>query len=226
MSRTVKAPAVRRAEILEIANMLFRRLGYSNTSVEEIVREAGVAKGTFYYYFRTKEAVLEALATQLVEAMAERSRSIASDQKLGPVEKFQSIFAELSRLANSNAGVVEDLHSSVNRELHDRSNVETVRVLGPIFAGIVEEGREAGVFNVKDALSTVQFIMAGSLFLFGEGIFNWTQKEKAARLYAMRELIARALGMSEAVMSASARSAAQGDAKEHRDKSRKLRKRR
>jgi AcrR family transcriptional regulator len=69
----------------------FRRRAYSDTSVEEIVRETGVAKGTFYCYFRTKEAVLEALATQLVRAMAERCRPIVGNPKLGPIDKFQAI---------------------------------------------------------------------------------------------------------------------------------------
>jgi AcrR family transcriptional regulator len=194
MVRTVKPPEVRRAEILNAANALFQTRGFADTTVEEIVRSAGVAKGTFYYYFRTKEDVLEAHARTLVEAMAERSRAIAQDPSLGPADKIAAMLAEQRRLAEVNSGVVDDLHRPENRELHDRSNIETVRILGPIFAEVVEEGKRAGIFDVKDALSTVQFVMAGSLFLFGEGVFDWTDEERVAREKAMLALIARAFG--------------------------------
>jgi AcrR family transcriptional regulator len=194
MTRTVKAPEVRRAEILDVAGALFRTLGYASTSVDEIVRTAGVAKGTFYYYFRTKEEVLAALARQLVDEMAERSRAVAADPELGAVEKLRAILAEQRHVRDAGSGVVEDLHLPANRELHDRSNVETVRAFGPILAGVVEEGRQAGLFHVEDALSTAQFVLAGSLFLFGEGVFNWTPDEEEARTRAMVTLVERALG--------------------------------
>lgn len=194
MTRTVKAPEVRRAEILDVASALFRDRGYAATSVDEIVRSAGVAKGTFYYYFRTKEDVLDALARQMVDEMARRSRVVADDPGLGAVEKLRAILAEQRRVGGAGSDIVEGLHRPENRELHDRSNVETVRAFGPILAGVVEEGRRAGVFDVEDPLSTAQFVLAGSLFLFGEGVFNWTPDEEATHTRAMVTLVERALG--------------------------------
>src|SRR5262245_26818389 len=60
--RPVKSPAVRREEILAVASELFRSLGYQHTTVEAIIRQAGIAKGTFYYYFPSKADVLAAIA--------------------------------------------------------------------------------------------------------------------------------------------------------------------
>ncbi len=197
MSRTVKPPEVRRAEILDTANSLFGRQGYGQTTVDEIVRAMGVAKGTFYHYFRTKEEILAALATRLVERMAMRLQEIAQDAKRGPIEKLQAMFGVLQQLAADDLAVVGDLHRPENRELHERNNIETVRVLGPIIADVVEQGKKKGIFDVEDSTSTVQFLMAGSLFLFGEGVFNWTSAERAARMTAMRKLIARSLGMKQ-----------------------------
>jgi AcrR family transcriptional regulator len=193
--RTVKAPHVRKAELLDVAESLFRRRGYSNATVDEIVREAGVAKGTFYHYFRTKDDVLEALAARMVECMAEELRQIAADASRAPVDKLQHMFSAMQRIGADKKGIADDLHSPGNRELHDRNNVEIIRVLGPIFADVIEQGKASGVFDVEDAVSTVQFIMAGSLFLFGEGVFHWSSGERAARTQAMKQLIGRALGM-------------------------------
>lgn len=195
MSRTVKAPEVRRTEILDAAEMLFRARGYATTTVDQIVREARVAKGTFYYYFRTKEDVLGALATRLVATMAAHLGRIVQRADLDAIAKAQAMLAEMRRLAEHSAGVVDDLHRPENRELHERNNVETVRVLGPLFAEVVDLGNRQGIFSVTDPLSTVQLLMAGSLFLFGTGIFNWTTQEHAAREKAMGIVIARALGM-------------------------------
>ncbi|HXQ10782.1 MAG TPA: TetR/AcrR family transcriptional regulator [Caulobacteraceae bacterium] len=194
MTRTVKPADVRRSEILDAAAALFGARGYAATSVDEIVRELGVAKGTFYYHFRSKEDVLTALAWRMVDEMAQRSRAVAEDRTLGAIEKLRAIFAEQRRVRAAGSSVVEDLHRPENRELHDRSNVETVRVFGPILADVVEEGRQAGVFHLDDPLATTQFVLAGSLFLFGEGVFDWTPEEAVARIRAMVTLVERALG--------------------------------
>ena len=57
MTRIVKAPDVRRSELIACAQRLFYSMGYENTSVSDIVNEVGVAKGTFYYYFKSKQAI-------------------------------------------------------------------------------------------------------------------------------------------------------------------------
>lgn len=164
------------------------------TSVDEIVRRVGVAKGTFYYYFKSKEEVLSALASEMVARMGELSRAVSEDPNMGAIEKICVIIHGQKKIQMSEQGVIDDLHRPENRELHERSNVETVLIFGPILAGVIEQGQREGVFNLDDPLSTVQFILAGSLFLFGEGVFSWTPEEEIARNRAMLTLIERALG--------------------------------
>ncbi|WP_421081636.1 TetR/AcrR family transcriptional regulator, partial [Serratia fonticola] len=194
MVRTVKTPEVRRAEILQAASELFQEIGYESTSVDSIVRSAGIAKGTFYYYFKSKDEVLAALAQQLCAEMVARSQIIADDPQLGAIEKFCAIIAAQNQTVEAGQALVEDLHRPENCALHERSNIETVLAFGPILATVVEQGNQEGVFQVDDPLSTVQFILAGSLFLFGHQMFSWTPKEQAARMQAMLLLIERAFG--------------------------------
>jgi AcrR family transcriptional regulator len=67
--------------IFEAAMRLFAERGYTNTPVEEITEAADVAKGTFFNYFPTKEAILQALAERqlgVVKAAEERAREATS----------------------------------------------------------------------------------------------------------------------------------------------------
>jgi AcrR family transcriptional regulator len=61
--------AARRAEILEAALRVFGQYGYRRTSVDDIAREAGIAKGTVYLSFASKEEVFQALAQHLSQQM-------------------------------------------------------------------------------------------------------------------------------------------------------------
>ena len=65
MPRVVKKPAVRRSELIRCAQEFFYTRGYESTSVNDIVTALGIAKGTFYYYFDSKLAILEAMAADL-----------------------------------------------------------------------------------------------------------------------------------------------------------------
>ena len=68
----------RHHEVLEAARRIFARLGYAAANVEEIAKEAGMAKGTIYLYFKSKEEVfaavlardLEGLTNQTIEGMS------------------------------------------------------------------------------------------------------------------------------------------------------------
>lgn len=68
--RIRKDPEIRKKELLDAALELFSSVGYEKTMVVDIVKRAGVAKGTFFYYFPTKEAVLEAICMQWANEFA------------------------------------------------------------------------------------------------------------------------------------------------------------
>ena len=51
----------RKQELLNIAYQMFIQKGYEETSIDEIIAEAHIAKGTYYYYFPSKEDTLEAV---------------------------------------------------------------------------------------------------------------------------------------------------------------------
>ncbi len=62
--RREQAKLERRERIYEAALNLFRAQGYESTTVDQITRQAGLAKGTFFNYFPTKDAVLRYLGTR------------------------------------------------------------------------------------------------------------------------------------------------------------------
>lgn len=189
--RIVKDPDVRRAEILSIANQLFQSKGYSKTAVDEIVRQAGIAKGTFYHYFKSKEEILDALTDQLVNDMAIQAEQIANNNTLNAIEKLVTIINGQNSLKDEKQNVVDSMHLPENRELHERTNIKIIRIFGPILAQVIQQGNQEQLFQVDDPLSTVQFILAGSLFLLGEGVFNWSDQEQQARNLAMLTIIER-----------------------------------
>jgi AcrR family transcriptional regulator len=59
----------RQDEVLQAACRIFARLGYSGTNVEDIAREAGIAKGTIYLYFKSKEEVFAAVLARDIERL-------------------------------------------------------------------------------------------------------------------------------------------------------------
>ncbi len=88
-ARAEKRRAETQARILDAACARFAADGYHRTSVDDIIRHAGIARGTFYLYFESKRAVLEALLGQLLADIDRRVRPISLDHADPPRAQLQ-----------------------------------------------------------------------------------------------------------------------------------------
>lgn len=86
---------IRRA-ILESAVSLFSKLGYSATSVQEVVDAAGVTKGAFYYYFDSKESLLLEIHDVFHDFALVQAREIIG-LELSPIESISRLMYALLR---------------------------------------------------------------------------------------------------------------------------------
>lgn len=77
--RVTKAPEERRAELVAAARALFDRDGVEKTRVKDIVKRVGVAQGAFYYYFRSKEEIVDAVVMQVTAELEESIGHIMAD---------------------------------------------------------------------------------------------------------------------------------------------------
>ncbi|WP_233457025.1 TetR/AcrR family transcriptional regulator [Blautia producta] len=69
--RRHKEPEVRKGELLDAAQKLFVEKGYAKTTVTDILNVHGLSKGVFYYYFKSKEEVMDAIIQRMVDDMVD-----------------------------------------------------------------------------------------------------------------------------------------------------------
>lgn len=185
----------RAGEIVASAARLFREKGVRAVSIDEIVQGAGIAKGTFYLYFKTKDDLLEKLAEAVVQQMVLAAQD-ASRLENGPLDRFVAAVLAMQSVDRSQQYLVDALNHPENSALHELANVALVRQLAPVLAGIVEHGKADGVFEVEDPQATIEFLLAGQASLLGGGRFNWLPDEYGRRLRATFIIIERSLGVA------------------------------
>ena len=157
----------RRRELLEIAYRMFLSQGYENTSVDEIIEAAGIAKGTYYYYFQSKEQMLEAVIGMMIEAEAEAARQVLASEM--PVEqKIVGIIAS-ARPNQDEQPIEEALNRPENVLMHNKLQGQLLEAIAPLLSEAVEEGRRIGLFDCDHIPERVRMLLLLSCDLFDEG---------------------------------------------------------
>ena len=149
MTRTVKDPEIRRGELIDAAEELFLKNGYDETAVSEIVRNAGVAQGTFYHYFKSKDGVLSAITDRWIEEIRAGMEDIASGDGSDAIENILGFFNFFNNIGRSRQRLVEYVHEERNAHLHIKFEKRVPQIIIPPFSRMIEEGVEEGLFNVK-----------------------------------------------------------------------------
>ncbi len=160
--RVVKDRDERRSEILDVAERLFYDRGYERTPISAIIDAIGIAKGTFYHHFRSKQELLDAL----VERLSARAMQIAlpalGDDSLTAVAKFDAIFGGIGSWKLRNKGLFLDmlraLYSEENAAIRRRLQARSLRMFAPVVEKIIAQGVAEGTFTCASPDMTVRFI--------------------------------------------------------------------
>jgi len=177
----------KRESILRAATRVFARNGYFNSKVADIARAAGVADGTVYLYFKSKEEILHSIFDQnMAEALAADRKLI--DKLRDPREKLRRIAAlHLERLgADRDLAVVfqVELRGST-KFMEEFSAAGFAEYLG-LLRAIFEEGQRTGVFRKGLNAKVAAKIFFGAL---DEMATNWIISKRSYKLEPMADVV-------------------------------------
>ncbi len=142
--RRRESEAVRRAQLLKAARKVFRAKGFGSASVAEIVREAGVAQGTFYLYFPSKRDAAVALSNELMETLADEV-STSLDSATSFEGQLETLVGVTFRVARQNVDLLRLAFVGADEthpELHSASaeHASALSVAVKLFRSAVDAG--------------------------------------------------------------------------------------
>ena len=188
MVRIVKKAAERRLEILKSARHLFQTKEYEKTTMQDVMDHLGIAKGTIYHYFKSKEELLEAVIVDIVDENIEQMQLAKMEMNGNALEKIR-ILIGLGSVAANNSEVLNHLHQPGNTGMHARLLAVALIKQAPLYGGLIRQGCEEGIFQTDFPLECAEFILSAIQFLTDSGIYPWTQEDLIRRARAFPGLI-------------------------------------
>jgi AcrR family transcriptional regulator len=158
MARPKKDPEIMRSQILDVAEELFSKNGYDETAVSDIVGRMGVAQGTFYYYFDSKEDCLDALVGRILVSDRNFIEEVVDREDIhAPAKLLMAYDVRIRRRVEHR--VLDYLHLEQNAKLHYKIYRKRYTDFLPLFTRLVEEGVEQGHFRSDHPEATAAGIM-------------------------------------------------------------------
>jgi len=171
--------------ILRAAIKVFAGSGFFNSKVADVAREAGVADGTVYLYFKNKDDILVSIFNHYMdEALAAGKASLAEIDD--PVEKLRRIVrAHLERLGRDrNLAVVFQVELRSSTKFMEQFSATKVTEYLELIRAVIEDGQREGVFRAGINTKVAAKVLFGAL---DEMATNWVLSRKRYNLISTAE---------------------------------------
>lgn len=204
--RIVKEAEVRREEILDAAEKLFAARGFDNTSTGDILDAVGIARGTLYYHFKSKEDILDGVIQRITGRLMQEAGQIVRQKELPVLERLTKAIMSLNVESKIGYEIMEQVHRPQNALMHQKMQTTLLAGINPILTELVEEGIQQGLFHTQYPESAVEMTILYANTAFDElnmdGLSPWQRERKIAGfIYNAERLMGMAEGsMQEAIM--------------------------
>jgi AcrR family transcriptional regulator len=191
--RTVKEANERKNEILDVAKDLFMKQGYNQTNTNEIVKAVGIARGTLYYHFKSKEEIMDAIIVRQGDELVRRAENIADDKMQSVFERIFNIIMSL-KIEEQEQELVAHIHRPENALMHQRIEKMIVEKITPILTEVILEGIEEGVFKTAYPYECVEMILIYANTAFDEVDSDYLDRDLRKKVNGFIYNLERLLG--------------------------------
>ncbi len=198
MSRPPQDPQIRTNEILDVAETMFYERGYQPTMISDIVKKVGVAQGTFYYYFSSKEELVEALINRHLSKFLTAIDAVANSTEISLPRKIELMANIMLATIHGKQGLLlEFLYNDQYLHLMDKVFRQAKKLLAPYLLLVINEGASKHVFSVSYPRAVSNSIMS-IIQCYVEAIYEKEEPDilEYQKKFAKR-LIENALGLPE-----------------------------
>ncbi len=201
--RVVKEAIERRNEILDAAEELFVTKGYDKTSTNDILDRVGIARGTLYYHFKSKEEILNAMIERINDSLIAKAKMIAADTSVPVIDRLVMTIASLNVETDIGHEIIGEVHKPQNALMHQKMQENLTSGMVSVLLELAEEGVEQGIFSIKYPAETIEMLVLYSNIAFDdyhEKNSSSMEKKIAAFLYNTEKLLGAREGSLQKVM--------------------------
>ncbi len=192
--RVTKSPEERRRDLLDAAVRVFADKGVAGATVSDIAKAAGVAKGTFYLYFSSKEHLLGALKEKFVDEMMEHATSLYA--QVGREDWWALVDRTVESFVDFILSHRDLIHVLIQEGITPQTSdvfQESEQRIDAMFAAGIRAGNEAGVFKVTDPELTSQFLHHALDGVLSHAVLYEDHVDVEALVAGARELVHKTL---------------------------------
>ena len=157
-----------RSDIIRIGTELISRQGYNATGIEMVLKEAGVPKGSFYHYFKSKEEFGLAVMDVFADYYSQRMTALLQDTALSPLTRIRTLLEGSLQRFSKNQCSKGCLIGNLGQEMADQNERFRARLdeifddWRTLFAGCLSEAQTAKELDSRlDAEALASFILSG-----------------------------------------------------------------
>ncbi|MBM6854315.1 TetR/AcrR family transcriptional regulator [Mediterraneibacter glycyrrhizinilyticus] len=147
--------------ILDALQELLENRKLQSISVSEIAQTAGIGKGSIYYYFPSKDAILEALVERSYEKPLRTAKALSSQTDISPFTRMAMIFQACRNSSSEfvRSGESEGAGAQEKAFLHQKYVNHIITELKPVLAEIIHQGIAAGDIRFDDAEALADIVL-------------------------------------------------------------------
>lgn len=189
-----KEAEVRKNEILDAADELFRQKGFDGTSTNDILEKVSIARGTLYHHFKSKEDIMDALIERYSARLLGAAQEIAADKSISVVERIIGVVMALNISGGNSEEIMEHIHKPQNALMHQKIQKVIINGVPPILTKIIREGIEQGMFNTPFPYECMEMVVIYATTIFDNDMVTMTNEELFSRMVAFICNVERLLG--------------------------------